>query len=173
MRGGYGDFSGGRRDDDRRRDDGGFGHSSHSGFAGPEFNPYDAVAEFARRNVGNRRRDDSSRDRDLRHEMSVPNEVVGAVIGKRGSKINEIRQISGATINILEAGQRKRERSPDPGALDRERIIEISGPTEAVALAKSLINMAMDLGRAGYNEEGRGGSSSGMRDEGGRRERDD
>ena len=28
-----------------------------------------------------------------RHEMSVPNDVVGSVIGKRGSKINEIRQI--------------------------------------------------------------------------------
>ena len=25
--------------------------------------------------------------------MSVPNDVVGSVIGKRGSKINEIRQI--------------------------------------------------------------------------------
>ena len=28
-----------------------------------------------------------------RHEMSVPNDVIGSVIGKRGSKINEIRQI--------------------------------------------------------------------------------
>jgi len=162
-------YDSGRRDEGRRSPPGGFG--GHSGAGG--FSPFDAIADFARRNTGGRRRDDS-RDRELRHEMSVPNDVVGAVIGKRGAKINEIRQISGATINIMETGQRKRERSPDPGALDRERIIEISGPTEAVALAKSLINMAMDLGRAGYNEEVRGGgSSSGMRDEGGRRERDD
>ena len=28
--------------------------------------------------------------------MSVPNDVVGAVIGKRGAKINEIRQIRSA-----------------------------------------------------------------------------
>jgi len=165
MRGGYPDISG-RRDDGRRTPPGvGFG----GGHAGSGFSPFDAIADFARRNAGGARRRDDSRERELRHEMSVPNDVVGAVIGKRGSKINEIRQISGATINIMETGQKKRERSPDPGALDRERIIEISGSTEAVALAKSLINMAMDLGRAGYNDEARGG---GFREEG-RRDRDD
>jgi transcription antitermination factor NusA-like protein len=67
--------------------------------------------------------------------MSLPNDVVGAVIGKRGAKINEIRQISGATINI-------RKKSTDT---DREMIIEISGSTTAVTLAKSLINEAMDM----------------------------
>ena len=82
---------------------------------------------------------------------------MGAVIGKKGAKINEIRQISGATINIMETN-RKRERSPDT---DRERVIEISGSTTAVTLAKSLINMAMDLGQEGFD---RGG---------GRRDRDD
>ena len=40
--------------------------------------------------------------------MNVPNDVIGAVIGKRGAKINEIRQLSGATINIMEVGQRQR-----------------------------------------------------------------
>ena len=84
--------------------------------------------------------------------MSVPNDVVGAVIGKRGAKINEIRQISGATINIMETGQRKRERSPD---MDRERIIEISGSTTVVTLAKSLIKVAMDMGQDGFGD-GRG-----------------
>ena len=34
-----------------------------------------------------------STEAESRHEMSVPNDVVGSVIGKRGSKINEIRQI--------------------------------------------------------------------------------
>ena len=75
-----------------------------------------------------------------RHEMSVPNDVVGSVIGKRGSKINEIRQIrylrakhdlglkrnifcrSGATINIMESGQKRRERSPEPGPLVRWKL---------------------------------------------------
>merc|ERR1719458_1508264 len=94
--------------------------------------------------------------------MNVPNEVIGAVIGKRGAKINEIRQLSGANINIMEVGQRQRsggrDRSPDPA---RERIIEISGSGTAVTLAKSLINIAMVLG----NDAGD------MR--GGRRDRED
>ena len=81
-----------------------------------------------------------STEAESRHEMSVPNDVVGSVIGKRGSKINEIRQIryliakhdflilgsketslcrSGATINIMESGQKRRERSPEPGPLVR------------------------------------------------------
>ena len=76
-----------------------------------------------------------------RYEMNVPNDVIGAVIGKRGAKINEIRSLSGASINIMEVGarggQRSRDRSPDP---DRERIIEISGSTQSVTMAKSLIS---------------------------------
>merc|ERR1719402_2095353 len=154
-------YDSGRRDEGRRSPPGGFG--GHSGAGG--FSPFDAIADFARRQRGGRSRDDS-RDREQRYEMSVPNDVVGSVIGKRGSKINEIRQISGATINIMESGQKRRERSPEPGPLDRERIIEISGSTEAVALAKSLINMAMDLGRAGYNDDMRGGRDDGRRDGG-------
>ena len=94
--------------------------------------------------------------------MNVPNDIIGAVIGKRGAKINEIRQLSGATINIMEVGQRQRgggrDRSPDP---ERERVIEISGSGTAVTLARSLINIAMDLG----NETGD--------TRGGRRDRDD
>ena len=94
--------------------------------------------------------------------MNVPNDIIGAVIGKRGAKINEIRQLSGATINIMEVGQRQRgggrDRSPDP---ERERVIEISGSGTAVTLARSLINIGMDLG----NETGD--------TRGGRRDRDD
>jgi len=164
---GYAEMSG-RRDDRGRSPPAAYSYA-HQG--GAYSSPFDAIADFARRSTGGgggRSRRDDSRDRDLRHEMSVPNDVVGSVIGKRGSKINEIRQISGATINIMESGQKRRERSPEPGPLDRERIIEISGSTEAVALAKSLINMAMDLGRAGYNDDMRGGRD--YRRDGGRGE---
>jgi len=151
--GGGGGSSRGRERDSHRRE------RSPPGFGGEYSNSFEAIADFARRQRGGggRSRDDS-RDREQRYEMSVPNDVVGAVIGKRGAKINEIRQISGATINIMETGQRKRERSPDT---DRERIIEISGSTTAVTLAKSLINVAMDMGQDGMD---RGG---------GRRDRDD
>merc|ERR1712141_453321 len=34
------------------------------------------------------------------HEMTVPNELIGCIIGKGGSKIAEIRQLSGAMIRI-------------------------------------------------------------------------
>jgi len=149
--GGGGSGSRGRERDSYRRE------RSPPGFGGGDYsNSFEAIADFARRQRGGRSRDDS-RDREQRYEMSVPNDVVGAVIGKRGSKINEIRQISGATINIMETGQqKKRERSPDT---DRERIIEISGSTTAVTLAKSLINVAMDMGQDGMDR--------------GRRDRDD
>jgi len=147
-RGYGGNGSRGRDRDSYRRE------RSPPGFGG-DYNSFEAIADFARRqrggDGGGRSRNDS-RDREQRYEMSVPNDVVGAVIGKRGSKINEIRQISGATINIMEAGsgQRKRERSPDT---DRERIIEISGSTTAVTLAKSLINVAMDMGQDGWDRD--------------------
>merc|ERR1719376_1994435 len=120
----------GRRDDRGRSPPAAYSYAQQGGAYST---PFDAIADFARRTTGGggggRSRRDDSRERDLRHEMSVPNDVVGSVIGKRGSKINEIRQISGATINIMETGQqKKRERSPDT---DRERIIEISGSTTA------------------------------------------
>ena len=85
--------------------------------------------------------------------MSVSNDVIGAVIGKRGSKINEIRQLSKASINIMETGSRRsggRDSSPD-----RERIIEISGNSHAVTMAKSMISMAIEMGVDG--DGGRGG----------------
>ena len=91
--------------------------------------------------------------------MNVSNDIIGAVIGKKGSKINEIRTLSGANINIMEVGHGQRDRSPDP---DRDRIIEISGSVHQVTMAKSMINIAMDLGQSG---DGRAG--------GGRRDRDD
>jgi len=149
--GGSGNSRGRDRDSYRRE------RSPPPSFSGDYSSSFEAIADFARRQRGGGRGRDDSRDRDQRYELSVPNDIVGAVIGKRGSKINEIRQISGATINIMESGQRKRERSPDN---DRERIIEIMGSTTAVALAKSLINMAMDMGQ----DLDRGG---------GRRDRDD
>ncbi len=55
----------------------------------------------------------------------MSNEAVGSVIGRRGAKINEIRAMSGARINVLESGTKGRGGggrggSPEP---DRERII--------------------------------------------------
>merc|ERR1719187_1653027 len=87
--------------------------------------------------------------------MTVPNELIGSVIGKGGSKIAEIRQMSGAMIRI--------SRSDDPTtAADEERQINITGNPDSVALAKSLINMSLDLHKASLE---RGGSQEDDRDD--------
>jgi len=72
------------------------------------------------------------------HEMTVPNEIIGCVIGKGGSKISEIRQISGAMIRISNCEDRDA-----PANLDRT--ITISGNSESVALALYLINMRISM----------------------------
>lgn len=69
------------------------------------------------------------------HEMTVPNELIGCIIGKGGTKIAEIRQISGAMIRISNCDDR------ESGVTDRT--ITISGNPDAVALAQYLINMRL------------------------------
>jgi len=76
------------------------------------------------------------------HEMTVPNEIIGCVIGKGGSKIAEIRQLSGAMIRISNCEDRDA-----PANLDRT--ITISGNCESVALAQYLINMRISMETVG------------------------
>lgn len=61
-------------------------------------------------------------------EMAIPNGLIGCVIGKGGSKINEIRQLSGATIKISNS---------EEGA--KNRTVTINGTPEAINLAQYLI----------------------------------
>lgn len=67
------------------------------------------------------------------HEMTVPNDLIGCIIGKGGTKIAEIRQISGAMIRISNCEERE--------GGNTDRTITISGNPESVALAQYLINM--------------------------------
>ncbi|XP_045494534.1 poly(rC)-binding protein 3 isoform X3 [Colias croceus] len=83
------------------------------------------------------------------HEMTVPNELIGCIIGKGGTKIAEIRQISGAMIRISNCEER------EGGSTDRT--ITITGNPDSVALAQYLINMSVELQKANLE----GGSSSG------------
>ncbi|KAK9873642.1 hypothetical protein WA026_023427 [Henosepilachna vigintioctopunctata] len=88
------------------------------------------------------------------HEMTVPNELIGCIIGKGGTKIAEIRQISGAMIRISNCDDR------ESGATDRT--ITISGNPDAVALAQYLINMSVELQKANLeaqNSPSTGGTS--------------
>lgn len=72
------------------------------------------------------------------HEMTVPNELIGCIIGKGGSKIAEIRQISGAMIRISNCEDRD-------AAPNLDRTITITGNSESVALAQYLINMRISM----------------------------
>ncbi|XP_049842466.1 poly(rC)-binding protein 3 isoform X28 [Schistocerca gregaria] len=75
------------------------------------------------------------------HEMTVPNELIGCIIGKGGTKIAEIRQISGAMIRISNCEER------EGGPTDRT--ITITGNPDSVALAQYLINMRISMETAG------------------------
>ncbi|XP_071152481.1 poly(rC)-binding protein 3-like isoform X6 [Mytilus galloprovincialis] len=68
------------------------------------------------------------------HEISIPNDLIGCIIGRGGQKINEIRQMSGAMIKISNA----EEGSPD-------RKVTITGTIETIGLAQYLINTSMEL----------------------------
>nr|CAD7589431.1 unnamed protein product [Timema genevievae] len=76
------------------------------------------------------------------HEMTVPNELIGCIIGKGGTKIAEIRQISGAMIRISNCEER------EGGTTDRT--ITIQGNPDSVALAQYLINMSSKKGENGF-----------------------
>jgi predicted RNA-binding protein YlqC (UPF0109 family) len=88
------------------------------------------------------------------HEMSIPNDMIGCIIGKGGSKIAEIRQLSGAMIRISksdESGSGRGDRQSSSSD-SSERQISISGNADSVALAKSLINMSLDLHKSRMEE---------------------
>uniref|UniRef100_A0A8C5B661 Poly(rC) binding protein 2 n=1 Tax=Gadus morhua TaxID=8049 RepID=A0A8C5B661_GADMO len=63
------------------------------------------------------------------HEMTIPNDLIGCIIGRQGSKINEIRQMSGAQIKIA---------NPVDGSSDRQ--VTITGSPASISLAEYLIN---------------------------------
>ncbi|KAI0154817.1 KH domain-containing protein [Xylariaceae sp. FL1272] len=60
----------------------------------------------------------------LTQQIFIPNDMVGAIIGKGGQKINEIRQISGSVIKINE-----------PQDNSNERLVTITGTEECNRMA--------------------------------------
>jgi poly(rC)-binding protein 2/3/4 len=109
------------------------------------------------------------------YEMAIPNDMIGCIIGKGGSKIAEIRQLSGAMIRISKSDEngstRSADRPPAPPVEGEasERQISISGNADSVALAKSLINMSLDLhkSRMEDRDSDRSGGSGGSYSMGG------
>ena len=76
--------------------------------------------------------------------MNVPNDVIR---GKRGARIDEITSLSGASINIIP----ERIIEHTASSININRIIEISGSTYAVTIAKSLITIETELERENCN----------------------
>lgn len=60
----------------------------------------------------------------ITQQIYIPNDMVGAIIGKGGQKINEIRQMSGSVIKINE-----------PQDNNNERLVTITGTEEANRMA--------------------------------------
>ncbi len=60
----------------------------------------------------------------LTQQIFIPNDMVGAIIGKGGAKINEIRQLSGSVIKINE-----------PQDNSNERLVTITGTQECNQMA--------------------------------------
>lgn len=88
-------------------------------------------------------------DRDEHHaetsaEVLVPSDVVGSLIGHRGSTISEIRASSGARVTI--------ERTP-PGPQDPVRIVEVAGSYMCVRKALGIMLDKME-------DDGKGGAPS-------------
>ncbi|KAL4934849.1 hypothetical protein BDV06DRAFT_150959 [Aspergillus oleicola] len=60
----------------------------------------------------------------LTQQIYIPNDMVGAIIGKGGAKINEIRHLSGSVIKINE-----------PQENSNERLVTITGTQECNQMA--------------------------------------
>uniref|UniRef100_A0A3B4G3H9 Poly(rC)-binding protein 3-like n=1 Tax=Pundamilia nyererei TaxID=303518 RepID=A0A3B4G3H9_9CICH len=68
------------------------------------------------------------------HELTIPNDLIGCIIGRQGTKINEIRQMSGAQIKIANAMEGSSERQ-----------ITITGTPANISLAQYLINARSEI----------------------------
>ena len=95
--------------------------------------------------------------------MTIPNDMIGCIIGKGGSKIAEIRQLSGAMIRISKSDETGRGDKSSGAADTSERQISISGNSDSVALAKSLINMSLELHKSRLEDRDNDQPSSGSR----------
>ncbi|KAG0142706.1 hypothetical protein CROQUDRAFT_49917 [Cronartium quercuum f. sp. fusiforme G11] len=71
-------------------------------------------------------------------QIYIPNELVGAVIGKGGQKINEIRQASATHIKIMEPGEGGQAASAN------ERLVTITGQPLQIQMAVQLLYQRLE-----------------------------
>jgi heterogeneous nuclear rnp K-like protein 2 len=74
-------------------------------------------------------------------QIFIPNDLVGCIIGKGGSKINEIRHMSASQIKIMEPGATSTgvNGGPAPTGGDGERLVVITGPPANIQMAVQLL----------------------------------
>ncbi|MBZ3877424.1 Poly(rC)-binding protein 2 [Sciurus carolinensis] len=66
------------------------------------------------------------------HELTIPNDLIGCIIGRQGAKINDTRQMSGVQIKIA---------IPVEGSTDGQ--VNITGSVASVGLAQYQINVRL------------------------------
>jgi heterogeneous nuclear rnp K-like protein 2 len=76
----------------------------------------------------------------LTQQIFIPNDMVGAIIGKGGAKINEIRQLSGSVIKINE-----------PTDNSNERLVTITGTQECNQMALYMLYSRLGQSSPEYN----------------------
>jgi len=74
-------------------------------------------------------------------QIFIPNDLVGCIIGKGGSKINEIRHMSASQIKIMEPGavavSANGGAPPTPG--ENERLVVITGRPANITMAVQML----------------------------------
>lgn len=72
-------------------------------------------------------------------QIYIPNDLVGCIIGKGGSKINEIRHMSASQIKIMEPGATAPGMNGAPGGSENERLVIITGQPQNIQMAVQLL----------------------------------
>ncbi|KAF8969729.1 hypothetical protein BDZ97DRAFT_1794882 [Flammula alnicola] len=74
-------------------------------------------------------------------QIYIPNDLVGCIIGKGGSKINEIRHMSASQIKIMEPGAVGvgMNGAPAPAGQEGERLVVITGQPANIQMAVQLL----------------------------------
>lgn len=72
-------------------------------------------------------------------QIYIPNDLVGCIIGKGGSKINEIRHMSASQIKIMEPGATAPGMNGAPGGTENERLVIITGPPQNIQVAVQML----------------------------------
>ncbi|KAI0063424.1 eukaryotic type KH-domain (KH-domain type I) [Artomyces pyxidatus] len=72
-------------------------------------------------------------------QIYIPNDLVGCIIGKGGSKINEIRHMSASQIKIMEPGAGGVGMNGAPAGGEGERLVVITGAPANIQMAVQLL----------------------------------